>query len=286
MVMLVGGIVLAGLNVFISSALDSARIPMVWDDTVFPEFPDSGVVLSEGMGLTYNESGSWNCYPRGPNLDSARRAGLLFGDVFELMDSADLVVVLGGSHGKAIPMVADGMSGSNPSLISYAKPFVFLGAMRLDVPQLSREVSNSLQVRGVLPETYFVEAPSEFNFTVLYLRAGGFVLGATECFRMVGSDNKVYYVVNHYRQPKDVNGAYVFSGVGLHSYYRFYLDVSEDVWEIPVGAKHHWYRYDPVFYRYEEAPAQVVYPDPYMVGDNKNAMKSISRFTFFIDPMN
>ena len=45
--------------------------------------------------------------------------------------------------------------------------------------------------------------------------------------------------------------------------YRFYYALTEDIWSMPTGATHYWYRADSVWDRDQEGPTRVVFADPY-----------------------
>jgi hypothetical protein len=124
------------------------------------------------------------------------------------------------------------------------------------------------------------------DFTVLFFRGFGNLIGVTECVRFESGKNALY-AVTHYRKAK-VGGVYSFSaGLGLFGYYRFYLPLSEDVWSLPVGATHHWYRHDSSWGRVEEGPCRVVFPDPYALAASGRALTlPFSRHVFFLDPLN
>ena len=65
--------------------------------------------------------------------------------------------------------------------------------------------------------------------------------------------------------------------------YRFYYDAGEDLWAMPPGATHYWYRTDPTWDRDQEGPARLVFADPYsLAGQDPNSpLTPVSRFIYF-----
>ena len=66
--------------------------------------------------------------------------------------------------------------------------------------------------------------------------------------------------------------------------YRFYYTAAEDVWSMPPGATHYWYRADSTWNRDQEGPARVVFADPFALAgqDSASSLAPVSRFVYFL----
>ncbi|OAM91535.1 hypothetical protein OH491_23960 [Termitidicoccus mucosus] len=270
-----------GFMALFSAVFEAGRAPE--RTAAFPAPPPDGTPLAPGSGLTREEVASrWNRYERIPAAHAVRGAAVLFSDFLQLLEHADLVVVLGGTgnvqsgaNGVPEPRHSDGSPQPGPGLGLFAEVAGY--EWNFDNP---RFLATSHGVRVWLESRGVSDFSNAGGFTVLFFRGAGDLIGATECAAQADG-GFVLHAVNHWREPM-VDGEFTGEGLALHSFYRCYTEGTPG--GLFMGASHNWHRFDPWWQRFEEGPCRVVFPDPGYHASRVSA--GVSRFVFLLDPLN
>lgn len=200
------------------------------------------------------------------------------------VSDAAAVFVLGGYREQAVD---DPMAGANaPIALGYVFPAVGgLAAGEVDISALSIP-QTAIDFRAVLNArsgAQFEPSWDASDFSVVTLNGLRTVSSVTQVRRFVAGDYACYEVL----LDTDLAAA---RQEGVNRFvYRMSLPLGEDTnWQLPVGARHYWFRHDPDWSRREEGPALVVFPDPLlMAGVQPNGdTQPFSRFNFFLKTTN
>ena len=206
---------------------------------------------------------------------------------------SDAVYVFGGIRGD--PGVI--MSSSNPAAEAAPVTTTLVGYLPTALPQTGgdpRLFGNSFDVRRLIGmDNFQAQILDGADFSIFCVMNDGTVDTVTQCRRQLlaggqrppefPNDDAVVYEVLFY-----VPG---LSTAEPQEAYRFYLPPTMDVWALPVGARHFWFRYDAVsvgtetsWHRREEGPIRVVFPDPFSLPteDTGARAKPVSRFIYTV----
>lgn len=218
-----------------------------------------------------------------PSAVEYQRSVEVIGRLQEAMDSANAVFVLGGN--RSAPQ-ADAASGALPPLAVSSLPTVITSMTLANIPQTSYAFRALV---AALPGVQFETTSSASDFTVMTMTGAAVVSTITQVRRysatIDGASLVLYEVVhdtNLAATRDDVEG----SPTRNRYAYRMALPASEDVWAMPPGALHFWFRSDPYWRRYEEAPARLVFPDPFLLAGEQPGVDTapFSRYIFYVSP--
>ena len=247
--------------------------------------------LTYGMGglfsqqshptVTYNDE----VYARAPSFDDFHQAIDLHAAFSNAVDAADNVVVLGGTRSHPAfdptgPSSALAESFLDASLVAVAGGDGFRAFSSWDQRQI-----NSSQFAS-----YLTTSPDPADFTILTVQGLSQITSITQQRRYtatINGQNVSLYEVTH--QAIDWSSGFPVltpsaTGTGPTYAYRFYYTASEDVWSMPPGATHYWYRADSTWNRDQEGPARIVFADPYTLAgqDSGSPISPLSRFIYFL----
>lgn len=227
-------------------------------------------------GSTFNQA---------PSFRDFRQALQLHFALSQAVDAADAVLVFGGS-------------GSHPSLdpvgpsTVLATDFVPTSLTAMNGGDIASQFSSWAQrtVDGAQFSGKLVAAGSSADFTVLTVQGGYRVTSITQQRRYsstwIGKNIELYEVtiqVIDWQTGSAVLTTNPDTGTTpTYAYRVFYRDL-EDVWRMPPGAIHQWFRYDTVWNRVEEGPCTVVFADPHVLaGDTTAQISPMSRFIYLL----
>lgn len=146
----------------------------------------------------------------------------------------------------------------------------------------------------VTPYLQSSASTSPHDFTVILSSSSNSVFGrfqiAVEVRRytstLEGKAIVLYYTqACHNNQNPGTSGYYTYTPSYIIRY-CFWIPAEEDVWAVPVGAKHYWYRRDTSWWdRTEPAGSSIVFPDPLAlsVASSDVKVKPMSRFSYFVN---
>lgn len=193
---------------------------------------------------------------------------------------ADMVHVFGGSNvnpsgpTKLDPIKISRVTSANSTLrfryLSYAE---YLKNPGYGIPNLT---------------TYLETVVSPYDFTVVVVPNSVGSTCAANVRRYTSTFNGnpvVLYLTHFYLSPVGNGVFYSSTSLSTQRYYAFWIPENEDVWSVPVGAKHYWYRNDASWWtRTESAGSSLVFPDPIAlsVAGSDTKVKPMSRFTYFV----
>jgi len=235
-------------------------------------------------------------YTEAPSFGDFRQAVSLHAAFAGAVDQSDNIILLGGarSHPVSDPngpasVLQESFAASSLTAAPGSDPF--------------RAYSSWDQVKQINPTqfgSYLTTAQSDpADFTILTVQGLSHITSITQQRRYtstINGENVVLYEVTH--QSIDwSSGVPVLTPtvltepdgtaypVGTPTYfYRIYYDLAEDTWAQAPGVTHFWYRTDAAWDRDQEAPARVVFADPYVLAgqDTHAQVTAVSRFVYFL----
>lgn len=253
----------------------------------------AGVVLFAAImaGLTYGTASLFqmqarpavtyqgNTYTLAPSLTDFNAAVNLHAAFTAAVDASDNLIVLGGVRTHP---VLDPNGPSSTLKLAFADT-VLTAAATSD----PFEAFSSWDQRSVNASQFSSDwnsNPDPADFTILTVQGLSRITSVTQQRRYTTTlgtgENVVLYQVSW--QGYDWSTG---SAVASTSYtYRIYYDQAEDTWSIRPGVSHFWYRTDTAWDRDQEAPARVVFADPYVLAghDAQAQVNAVSRFIYFL----
>ena len=248
--------------------------------------------LTYGMSSLFSQQGhptvSYNgqTYTQAPSFDDFGRAVDLHAAFSNAVDAADNIIVLGGtrSHPAFDPTGPSSVlaeSFIDASLTAVAGGDGFQAFSSWDQRQLNNSQFAS----------YLTSNPDPADFTILTIRGLSEITSITQqrhYLVTINGQNLALYEVT-YQNVDWSSGSPSLTVSPLTQttptyFYRFYYPVAEDVWSMPPGATHYWYRTDPAWDRDQEGPARIVFADPYSLAgqDPTSPLTPVSRFIYFL----
>jgi hypothetical protein len=221
-----------------------------------------------------------------PSYDDFNQAIGLHTAFSGAVDSADSVIVLGGTRSHPAfdptgPSSALSESFLDTSLSAVAGGDGFQTFSSWDQRQL-----NSSQFSA-----YLTSNPDPADFTILTVQGISEITSITQQRRYtatIDGQNLELYEVTHqaidWSSGSPVLTTNPVTGTTPTYFYRFYYTPGEDVWSMPPGATHYWYRADTTWDREQEGPTRVIFADPFSLAgqDSGSALSPVSRFVYFI----
>lgn len=232
--------------------------------------------------VTYNGE----TFEEAPSFDQFHEAIDLHTAFSDAVDAADNVVVLGGTRSNPEydptgPSSALDESFADATLAAVAGGDGFQAYSSWD----QRELNNPQFA------PYLTANPDPADFTILTVQGLSRITSITQQRRTsaaIGGQNLSLYEVT-FQAIDWSTGSPVFTpsaetGTTPTYAYRFYYPASEDLWAVPPGATHTWYRTDTTWDRDQEGPARVVFADPYSLAgqDPNSVLNPVSRFVYFL----
>ncbi len=248
--------------------------------------------LTYGMGSLFSEQAQpqvafgQQAYARAPSFDNFRDAVDLHAAFSNAVDQADSVIVLGGarSHPTLDP------NGPSSALSASFEDCVLTaaaagGGLRAYSSWDQRQLNFSQF------SAYFTASPDPADFTILTVQGLSRITSITQQRRhraVVNGQDLALYEVTY--QPVDWSSGMpslptnASTGTRPAYSYRVYYAAAEDVWSLPPGATHYWYRADTAWTRDHEGPSRVVFADPYALAgqDGSSPVSPMSRFIYFL----
>ena len=227
-------------------------------------------------------------YARAPSFDGFHRAVALQQAFSGAVDAADSVIVLGGTRSHP---AFDPTGPSAPLDTGFADPT--LDAMTggdgfQAYSSWDQRVDNNSQFTPYLAGN---AAPDPADFTILTVQGLSRITSITQQRRhqaVVDGRSLSLYEVTHQTIDWSSGSPAFVPGADTNApptyAYRFFYAAAEDVWAMPPGATHTWYRTDTTWNRDQEGPTRVVFADPCaLAGQDPNAaLLPISQFVYFI----
>jgi prepilin-type N-terminal cleavage/methylation domain-containing protein len=152
---------------------------------------------------------------------------------------------------------------------------------------------SSWDQRGAL-SAFFTEDVSTADFSVVFIQGFNKIIGIAKQRQLSPTgtfDGSQIHCYDIEVRAFDSAGA-----VSIEADYHVYYPSGEDLWKIPPGAEHVWFRYDPTWNRDEEAGAFLVFADPNVVaGENpyvdaegklESKVLPVSEFSFYVPVVN
>lgn len=227
---------------------------------------------------SYTSNYGTNTYELVPSAVQFTRAAKIVPMMQSAMDGASAVFVLGGMRSSP---TANATSGALAPLTAGCLPISVVNLSVNNIPTDSFSFRSLLAGQtGVNFETSF--SPSDF--TVLTISGINRVSSVTQVRRYTDTSGMVYYEVVFDTALGTVRDSVDGSASQNRFCYRMALTAAEDAnWSIPPSALHYWYRFDSLWNRFEEAPARIVLPDPFLLGGAQATTETapFSRFIFF-----
>lgn len=235
---------------------------------------------------SYTSAYGTNDYALIPSGAQFRRAAVLVSRLQDSIDSASAVFVLGGfrstpstdeSAGRLAPLTAGCLIKTVTSITSSK------------IPQTSYDLRTNFlsSVSGVTYET----SSDASDFTIITISGLNTVSSITQVRRYspssVNGESVVLYEVVY---DDDLTSSRIESADSANQNrfsYRIALPSQEDAnWTLRPGAMHYWFRHDTTWTRYEEAPARVIFPDPFLLAGASSQGDTVpfSRLIFFLAP--
>jgi hypothetical protein len=248
--------------------------------------------LATGMASLFGSQGpnevtySGQVYPQAPSFDQFHDAIELQAAFAQAADAADNVIVLGGtrSHPAYDPTGPSSVldeSFAASSLTAAAGGDGFQAYSSWDQRQL-----NNAQFAPYLDSN-----PDPADFTILTVQGLSRLTSITQQRRypvtIGGRDLSLYEVTCQtidWSSGSPVLTPNAVTGATPTYAYRFYYPAAEDLWAMPPGATHYWYRADPDWDRDQEGPVRIVFADPYSLAgqDPDSPLSPVSRFITFL----
>jgi len=232
--------------------------------------------------VTYNQE----TYTQGPSFSDFQQAIGLHSAFATAVDEADSTIVLGGSrsHPTYDP------TGPSSALAETFSDSTLSASIGGD-PSKTFSSWDQLQVNSAQLGPYLTINPDPADFTILTVQGLSRITSITQQRRYtsaINGQNLELYEVTH--QTIDwSSGSPVFepnaaTGTVPTYFYRFYYTAAEDVWSMPPGVAHTWYRADSAWNRDQEGPSRVIFADPYALAaqDSASQLNPVSRFVYFI----
>lgn len=231
-------------------------------------FYESAFTGQADTGITRNGQVYFRAPTTAGYLDSVR-----FHRIFnEVVEESNNVMVFGGVGWNP----ADLDEVGTPWDMSFT-PTRFLqdnntGIGLMDARQCSNIQSTLAASSGFI--TFEQDDVDSHDFTVVaYSRDAADDISAIVQVRRTVHDGNVFYdaVLNNLHNPTDSIS------------YRYFVPENQDIWEMPVGAQHYWFRWDDDWRRYEQAPTRLVFPDPQAIAIDKGIgeTEAMSRYVYF-----
>jgi hypothetical protein len=248
--------------------------------------------LTYGMGGLYSQQThpavayNGNTYNQAPSFDDFGQAISLHSAFSNAVDAADSIVVLGGARSHPVfdptgPSSVLSESFIDTSLAAAAGGDGFKAYSSWDQRQI-----NSSQF-----SSYLTTNPDPADFTILTIQGLSQITSITQQRRytaVINGQNLALYEVTHqtidWSSGSPVLTPNALTGNTPTYTYRFYFTAAEDVWSMPPGATHYWYRSDTAWDRDQEGPARVIFADPYSLAgqDPGSPISPVSRFIYFL----
>lgn len=238
--------------------------------------------------VTYNDQ----VYAQAPSFDGFQKAIGLHSAFAAAVDQADNIVVLGGSRSHP---VFDPTTPTSVLKESFAADLsnATLAAAAAGDPFQAYSSWDQLQVNTTQFGPYLTDPASTdpADFTILTVQGLSQVTSITQQRRYQSTINgqnldlyEVTYQTIDWSSGSPVLVPNADTGTTPTYAYRFYYAASEDVWSMPPGAAHTWYRTDTAWDRDQEGPTRVVFADPYMLAgqDLNSQLTPVSRFVYFL----
>jgi hypothetical protein len=248
--------------------------------------------LTYGMGSLFSQqarpTATYNgeVYARAPSFDDFHQAVDLHAAFSGAVDAADNIIVLGGTRSHPAfdptgPSSALSESFADTSLAAAADTDGFKAYSSWDQKQI-----NSSQF-----SSYLTANPDPADFTILTVQGLSQITSITHQRRytaVINGQSLALYEVTHqtvdWSSGSPVLTPNVTTGSTPTYTYRFYYTAAEDVWSMPPGATHYWYRADSTWDRDQEGPARIVFADPFALAgqDSVSSLSPVSRFVYFL----
>jgi hypothetical protein len=232
--------------------------------------------------VTYNNE----AFTQAPSFDDFNQAIDLHAAFSNAVDAADNLVVLGGTRSHPAfdptgPSSALAESFIDTTLAAAANGDGFKAYSSWD----------QRQINGSQFASYLTLNPDPADFTILTIQGLSQITSITQQRRFtaaINGQNVALYEVTHqtvdWSSGSPVLTPNAATGTTPTYAYRFYYAISEDVWSMPPGATHYWYRADTAWDRDQEGPSRVVFADPYSLAgqDSSSPISPVSRFIYFL----
>ena len=225
-------------------------------------------------------------YAQAPSFDDFHQAIDLHAAFSNAVDAADNVIVLGGTRSHPAFDPTGPSSALAENFIDTNLPAVAGGDGFKSFSSWDQRQVNSSQFAS-----YLTPNPDPADFTILTIQGLSQITSITQQRRYtaaINGQNVALYEVTH--QAVDWSSGFpvltpnAAGGTGPTYAYRFYYAAAEDVWSMPPGATHYWYRADSAWSRDQEGPARIVFADPYTLAgqDTGSPISPLSRFIYFL----
>ena len=248
--------------------------------------------LTYGMGglfsqqanpaVTYNGA----AYTRAPSFDDFHQAIDLHTALSVAVDAADNIIVLGGTRSHP---AFDPTGPSSALAENFADTALAAAAGEAGSKLFSSW--DQRQINSSQFSSYLTSNPDPADFTILTVQGLSQITSVTHQRRrtaVIDGRSLALYEVTHqtvdWRSGSPVLTANSVTGTTPTYSYRFYYALAEDVWSMPPGATHYWYRADAAWDRDQEGPARVVFADPFALAgqDSGSSLSPVSRFVYFL----
>jgi hypothetical protein len=235
--------------------------------------------------VTYNQE----VYAHAPSFEGFQQAIGLHSAFATAVDQSDNIIVLGGTRSHPV------FDPTGPSSVldeSFADTTLTAAAAGDPFPASSSWDQRQVNTTQFSP--YLTSNPDAADFTILTVQGLSQITSITQQRRYqatINGQNLDLYEVTH--QTIDwSSGSPVLlpnadTGTTPTYAYRFYYAASEDVWSLPPGAAHTWYRTDTAWDRDQEGPTRVIFADPYVLAgqDSSSQLTPVSRFVYFLSQL-
>jgi hypothetical protein len=251
--------------------------------------------------LTYGMSGLYsqqthptvvyngNVYTQAPSFDDFGQAISLHSAFSNAVDAADNVIVLGGTRSHPV------FDPTGPSS-ALAENFIDTGLAAAAGGDGFKAFSSwdQRQINSGQFAPYLTTNPDPADFTILTVQGLSQITSITQQRRYsaaINGQNLEMYEVTHqtidWSSGSPVLTTNAVTGTTPTYFYRFYYVATEDIWSMPPGVTHYWYRTDTSWDRDQEGPARVVFADPYSLSgqDSGSPLSPVSRFVYFLSQL-
>ncbi len=211
--------------------------------------------------FTYTSNYGTNVYQLSPSPIAFGYSAPLLNQFQASINSAAAVFVLGGYRSSPGTSPSAGLAAPVTAGVLFSS---VTGITSSNLPQTSSDLRTLLSAQaGVTFESTYGSA----DFTVVTLTGLNTVSSITQCRKYSpAGDSNVYYEVVFDNNLSAARNATVGAAGQNRWAYRFAIPSSYDTsWVVSPGALHFWFRYDSTWQRMEEAPARLIFPDPYVL---------------------
>lgn len=227
-----------------------------------------------------------NNYPQAPSFDAFSRAVRLHAAFSQSVDQADNIIILGGTRSHP---TLDPIGPSSVLSESFANT-TLSDAVGSD-PFMAFSSWDQRTVNAVQFSSYLTTSSDPADFTILTVQGLSEITSITQQRRVTETINGqsdvlydvTYQAIDWTTTPPTLTPNSYTGTTPTYSYRVFYA-ANEDSWAQPPGVTHYWYRADSTWDRDQEAPALVVFADPYALAgqDTTAQITSVSRFLYFL----